>query len=180
MPVMVITPDGWSVPRQYLKALRYVTAHKPPRPGAFWFQFKLDATNRGPWVLWIWAAVEIARGFAYHYWGPLVFGVGLLIAYLLMLNNAFRQLRDCPTAVGVIDDVARYRWWSRRVSTAVVSTAEGEVRLVALTELVKGFVGEGRQAEVVFLHVTPARFCLVIAARALPAVPPTPSASGSA
>jgi hypothetical protein len=178
MPAMVITPDGWSVPRHYVKYLRYVTAHKPPRPGALWFQFKVDATSPSPWFLWAWAAVNIIHGFANHYWGPLVFAAGLYVAYLLMLLMTSRQLRDCPAAVGVIDDVARYRW-SRRVSTAVVSTAEGEVRLVALTELVKGFVGEGRQAGVVFLHVTPARYCLVIAARALPVVPPTPLPSES-
>lgn len=50
MPAMVITPDGWSVPRNYLKYLRFMIGYQPPRPGAFWFQFKADATNRLPWL----------------------------------------------------------------------------------------------------------------------------------
>jgi hypothetical protein len=174
MPAMVVTPDGWSVPRQHVNYLRYVVAHKPPRPGALWFQFQVDATSPSPWFLWAWAAVNVVYGFQNHYWGPLAFSAFLYAAYLLMLRMASGQLRHCPAAVAVIDDVARFCWWSRRVSTAVVPTDEGEVRLVALTELVKGFVGDGRRAEVVFLHVQHARYCQVIAARALRDAAPDP------
>jgi hypothetical protein len=179
MPAMVVTPDGWSVPRHHLKYLRYVIAHAPPRPGALWFQFRLDVAHVSVWFLWAWAGVNVVHGFTRHYWGPIAFGVGLLVAYLLMLRMAARQLRDCPAAVGVIDAVAPYLW-SRRASKAVVPTADGEVRLVALAEVVQGFVGDGRRAEVVFLHVRHARLCQVIAARALREAPPDPMPGESA
>jgi len=60
-------------------------------------------------------------------------------------------------------------------STAVVPTADGEVRIVAMTELVAGFVVGGRQAEVVFLQVPRAVYHLAIAARALRAATPSSS-----
>jgi hypothetical protein len=167
---IVVTPDGWSVPRYYLGYVRFITAHPPPRPGALWYQFKLDAGSKMPWLLWSVAAVEIARGLVYGYRGHLLFGAGLLVAYLLMLLRTARDLRNRPAAVAVIDAAAPLRW-AKGALTAVVPTAGGDVRLVAMPELVGDFVGEGRQAEVVFLHIPSADYCLVIAARPLPAAP---------
>jgi hypothetical protein len=149
-------------------------AHKSPRPGAFWFQFKADAKSRLPWIFWVLGTVEIGYGLMYHYRGPLVIGVGLFVAYVLMFIAAARRLRDCPAAIAVIDAIAPFGR-HKGASTAVVPTADGEVRLVAMTELVAGFVGDGRRAEVVFLHVPRAVSHLVIAARRLRADPADPT-----
>jgi hypothetical protein len=134
----------------------------------FWFQFKIDATSKLPWVLWPLAAIEIARGLVYGYSGHVVFGGGVLVGYFLLFVLTCRHLRNAPAVVAVIDSVTPHRW-AKNALMGVATTAEGEIRVVAMSDLVGEFVGGGRQAEVVFLYDPSGTSCLVMAARAVPA-----------
>jgi hypothetical protein len=169
---MTKTPDGWVVPPRHFAYLGFVADHDPPRAGAFWFQFTLDARSRLPWVLWSFAAVGIARGLAYGQWGHVVFGGGLLVAYLVTYLMAAWQLRTTPAAVAVLDTLTPHPVF-KHVARATVRAGGREVRLIVPLALVAE-IGDG-QAEVVYLDVTPGQ-CLVIAGRPVPKGPSSPPA----
>jgi len=166
-----VTPDGWCVSRPFWKVVRFIAEHQPPRP-AFWFQLRIDATSPAPIGLWLLGVNLIVIGVDKGWWGLVAGGVWVFVAYVVMLWNAARNLRDSPAVVGVIDAVKPYGL-SKHGSTATAFTGDGQaIQVCVLTSLVSEMIEGGGRAQVMFLDNPRSRPCLVLAARAPPSHSP--------
>jgi hypothetical protein len=102
-------------------------------------------------------------------------GVFYFLFWLWMFRRVVRELRDSPTAVGVVEEVALHPLLPG-YSTAMVLTRDGQKVQVALpTQLVDDILLAGRRAEVFFLHTPWVQVSLGLAARAVHAEPSAPA-----
>ena len=171
-----VTSEGWVVVD--VKTFRLVADHLPPRPFVYRHQLWEDATSWRPIVMWVQGVGFIAVGLATGRWLSLpvgalfcLVGVFYFLFWFWMFRRTVRIIRDSPTAVGVVEEVALHPLLPG-YSTAMVLTRDGQKVQVALpTQLVDDLLVAGRRAEVFFLHTPWVQVSIGLAARAVKADP---------